>query len=284
VKICTYCGKEYPDETVFCPTDSKPLTGRKQEVLPEFSEVVPPVLPPPLPRVVWTDQGTRIFELILVCTIAFGNSILISLSSLFGFDYQHSATGALNWSDHILWEVSILGLLWYVLLRHGKSFSDLGLTWTVKDFGWSIIIYLAASYSHHAIYNALYFSGLTTISPTATSEHVGQFLFGGTIFVSTMLFQFINPFFEELIVRAYVITEVKNLTNNMANAVIISTLLQTSYHFYQGVPAALSDGMMFFIFSIYYAKTNRITPVILAHLYMDVGATLHYWLYYSSSS
>jgi len=72
-------------------------------------------------------------------------------------------------------------------------------------------------------------------------------------------------------------TEVKHLTNSITKAVIISTLLQTSYHFYQGVPAALSDGVMFLIFSVYYAKTNRITPLILAHLYMDVGATLHYW-------
>ena len=44
-----------------------------------------------------------------------------------------------------------------------------------------------------------------------------------------------------------------------------STLLQTSYHFYQGV---------FLVFSIYYARTNRITTIILAHLYMDVRGHL----------
>jgi len=236
-----------------------------------------PVLPP-LPRAVWTDRQIRIFELFLICTIAFGSSILFSFASIFGYIYHSPTQGALSWSARILLQASVLGLLWYILLRRGKTFSDLGMTWTGKDFGWSLIIYFLASYSHHAFYQILYFSGLTAINLKTTSEHVGQFLFGGSILISTMLFQFINPFFEELIVRAYVMTEVKHLTNSIMKAVIISTLLQTSYHFYQGGPAALSDGVMFLIFSIYYAKTNRITPLILAHLYIDVGATLHYWL------
>ncbi|HEY3760280.1 MAG TPA: type II CAAX endopeptidase family protein [Verrucomicrobiae bacterium] len=277
MKTCTYCGKEYPDDSVLCPVDGNPLSN-KENPTPESTKAPPPVLPPPLPRTVWTDRQIRIFELILIGTIAFGSSILFSTASFFGY-YSHNPTGgALNWSARILLQVSVLGLLWYVLLRRDKSFADLGLFFTAKDIGWSVIIYYLASYSRYAFYQILYSSGLTTINLKTSSEHVGQFLFGDSIFISTMLFQFVNPFFEELIARAYVMTEVKHLTNSMTKAVIISTLLQTSYHFYQGAPAALSNGVMFLIFSIYYAKTNRIMPLILAHLYMDVGATLHYWL------
>jgi membrane protease YdiL (CAAX protease family) len=93
-----------------------------------------------------------------------------------------------------------------------------------------------------------------------------------------ILFQFLNPFYEELIVRAYVITELKQLTNSVWKPIILSTLLQTSYHFYQGIPMALGEGAGFLVFSIYYSKTNRIAPIILAHLYIDVGATLYYFL------
>ncbi len=65
-------------------------------------------------------------------------------------------------------------------------------------------------------------------------------------------------------------TEVKWLTNSTELAIIVSTVLQTSYHFYQGVPAALSYVATFLIFSIFYAKTNRILPTIIAHLFSDV--------------
>ena len=85
-------------------------------------------------------------------------------------------------------------------------------------------------------------------------------------------------FFEELIARAYLMTRLKRLTNSVTAAVLISTVLQTSYHFYQGGVRALSYVAVFLIFSIYYAKTNRVWPIILAHLYMDVGATVEYWL------
>ncbi len=90
----------------------------------------------------------------------------------------------------------------------------------------------------------------------------------------TFFFGFLNPFFEEIIVRAYLMTEVRQLTGSGAKAVMVSTALQMSYHFYQGVPMALSDGAAFLVFSLYYSKTRRITPVILAHLYMDVLGTL----------
>jgi len=161
-------------------------------------------------------------------------------------------------------------------MRHGKSFRDLGLTWTRKDIGWAIILSAVGSLAFRAVYDAIYFGGLTAVSHKAASAYVGNVLFGGGIFFTTILFQFLNPFFEELIVRAYVMTEVKQLTNSATKAIIISTLLQTSYHFYQGGPAAFGHLTAFLIFSIFYAKTNRITPIILAHLYSDVGGTLWY--------
>ena len=34
--------------------------------------------------------------------------------------------------------------------------------------------------------------------------------------------------------------------------------------------------MVFLLFSLFYAKTKRLTPVILAHLYDDISGTVHY--------
>ena len=59
-----------------------------------------------------------------------------------------------------------------------------------------------------------------------------------------------------------------------ALAVLVSVAIQAFYHLYQGVPAALGHGATFLVFSLYYLRTRRIAPVVLAHLYMDVGALI----------
>ena len=41
---------------------------------------------------------------------------------------------------------------------------------------------------------------------------------------------------------------------------------------------ALSEGTIFLLFSLYYARTHGLAPLVLAHLYMDVGSTLMYWI------
>jgi membrane protease YdiL (CAAX protease family) len=283
MKQCPYCGKEYPDDVERCLTDNEILLGGELETIPaneEIAEVKSVAIPAPEPKFVWTDRNIQIFEVILICTIAFSSSILNSTYSFLG-NSSTSSSGTSNWpawdwTIRSTREAAALGLLWYILMRHGKSFRDLGLTWTRKDIGWAIILSAVGSLAFRAVYDAIYFGGLTAVSHKAASAYVGNVLFGGGIFFTTILFQFLNPFFEELIVRAYVMTEVKQLTNSATKAIIISTLLQTSYHFYQGGPAAFGHLTAFLIFSIFYAKTNRITPIILAHLYSDVGGTLWY--------
>jgi membrane protease YdiL (CAAX protease family) len=283
MKKCPYCGKEYPDDVERCLTDNELLLGGESEkILPseEIVEVTPVAIPAPKPKITLTEQNIRIFEVILICAIAFGGDILASTYSFLGNNFTSSSSNsnwpAWDWTIRTLREASALGLLWYVLMRHGKSFRDLGLTWTRKDIGWAVILGVVGSLAFRAVYNAIYFAGLTTVSHKASSAYVGNVLFGGGIVFMTILFQFLNPFFEELIVRAYVMTEVKQLTNNATKAIIISTLLQTSYHFYQGGPAAFGHMATFLIFSIFYVKTNRITPIILAHLYYDISGTLWY--------
>lgn len=278
MKTCTYCGKEYPDDSALCPVDGNPLSNGESNNTQEDTKSLPPVLPPALPRLVWTDRQARTFELILVCIIAFGGSLLASISILMGYNYENIHRGSLEWSAMALREITSLGLLWYILLKRGTSFRTLGLKWQLSDIGWAFLLVVAGTLAFSAINTSIYMSGLATGNYGTETARVGQILFGDGIFFSTFLLIFINPFFEELIVRAYIITEVKFLTNSAVTAVIISTLFQTSYHLYQGVPAALSNMGTFLVFSIYYAKTNRITPVILAHMYMDANGTLWYWM------
>jgi len=237
----------------------------------------PPVIAP-RPIFKLTDRQLQFFELVLVCTIAFSSGLFSSFYYLFS-GLHYSSGGARVWIFSAFRQLSVLVLLWYVLLRRSKSFFDIGLSWRRSDIPWSLLLRIGGSAAGIGVYNAIYFSQLTAINRSTAGFMIRGYVFGGGVTFATILAMFVNPFYEELIVRAYLMTEVKALTNSTMLAIVSSTVLQMSYHFYQGVPAALAHGGTFLIFSIYYAKTSRIAPVILAHLYSDLGAALFYLLY-----
>ena len=98
-------------------------------------------------------------------------------------------------------------------------------------------------------------------------------LLGFGISTLSLVFVCLNPFFEELIVRAYTMTEVLDLGGNQILAVIVSVIVQISYHLYQGLLHGLSLTFLFLVFSIYFVRTRRIVPVILAHLFLDLSGS-----------
>jgi hypothetical protein len=89
MKKCPYCGKEYPDDVESCLTDNELLLGDEQQLSPKPEEadvsisfVAFEAAAPP-PAVPWTDHQFRIFEVVLVCVIAFGTGVLSSGHSFF---------------------------------------------------------------------------------------------------------------------------------------------------------------------------------------------------------
>ncbi|MGO9543681.1 MAG: CPBP family intramembrane glutamic endopeptidase [Rhodomicrobium sp.] len=83
-------------------------------------------------------------------------------------------------------------------------------------------------------------------------------------------YSLLNPFFEELIVRAYLMTEVRALTGSWMLATALSVVVQFSYHLYYGWEGAIALSFLFLVFSIYYARTQRATPIIVAHGIFDI--------------
>lgn len=94
-------------------------------------------------------------------------------------------------------------------------------------------------------------------------------MLGFKISFLSIAFTCLNPFFEELIVRAYTMSEVISLGGGRTLAVLVSVIIQISYHLYQGLVHVLALIVIFTIFSIYFARTKKIMPIILAHLCLD---------------
>src|SRR5262249_26285107 len=146
---------------------------------------------------------------------------------------------------------------------------DLGLSWEPKQLAFGLLLWMAGTAGYTA-WSAL---TKTILAPLQLQEHqareIGAHFFGAGVSIPMLLFLALNPFFEEIIARAYVITELRFLPNNVHLAVAASVVLQMSYHLYQGVPAALASWVLFLLFSLYYAKTRSILAPIVAHFLVD---------------
>jgi membrane protease YdiL (CAAX protease family) len=90
-------------------------------------------------------------------------------------------------------------------------------------------------------------------------------------------FTLLNPFFEELIVRAYLMTEVFALTSSRTRAILTSVLVQSSYHLYYGWAGVASLSFLFLAFALYYMRSRRVLPVIVAHGLFDLYALSRVW-------
>src|SRR5207247_11444658 len=78
-------------------------------------------------------------------------------------------------------------------------------------------------------------------------------------------------------VRSVCITVICTLTQSSRLAILVSVLLQTSYHFYHGIPYALSAGVMFVILSIFtHARgaTGAHDLGLLRHFFPFIARTL----------
>jgi membrane protease YdiL (CAAX protease family) len=218
-----------------------------------------------------TEKRRRWFELALVLLVALSSPLFSAIYIL--------ATGArstsglspnVRWSYDFVHEATSLLLLGYVLRRRGLGFESLGLRWSLRDMlvaiPLAIVSYLAYAFAYRWISYICYLLFLSGPAYRAASTFFGH---PGWLAIPFALF---NPFFEELTVRAYLMTEVAELTGSATLAVAASVTVQAAYHLYYGWLGALSLAFQFLVFSLYYARWRRALPVVAAHGIFDLWA------------
>ncbi|HEY2856313.1 MAG TPA: CPBP family intramembrane glutamic endopeptidase [Gemmatimonadaceae bacterium] len=82
----------------------------------------------------------------------------------------------------------------------------------------------------------------------------------------------INPVVEEFLWLAYGITALQRYGTR--TAVIASIALRLTVHLYQGRFAFISVLPLAMVFTIYFVRTKRLWPVIVAHMLFDTLALL----------
>lgn len=85
-----------------------------------------------------------------------------------------------------------------------------------------------------------------------------------------------NGLLEEILVVGYLTERLERLRWSSAGIVIVSSLIRASYHLYQGWAAFAGNFLMGVILVVFYLRTRRLWPLILAHTLIDVVAFVGY--------
>ena len=220
------------------------------------------------------NQQKRWLELTIVLSVAFGEILYFQgLALTQGYIGGVISPRPSQELAGIIAQVTALLVLFYVGSHRNNFRHALGLYFRKQDWIDSLLL-LILGYLIFFICNALFanvFSALLGGYPYWLTSHFEL----STSFIS-FVFLSINPVFEELIVRGYLMREVAYLKKSWPLAILLSTAFQTSYHLYQGLVPMVSWFFVFLLFSVYFAEKKRITPLVLAHAYMDwIPSVLH---------
>jgi len=214
----------------------------------------------------WIDLG-------LVLVIAFGSHVLGSIYLLFHPVNPEYTNPRLLVA--LCTEITALVLFLVLFKRQGRTLKDIGLNshWTdaLKSFGLALAALLTMRLVGTVLNNAWFLAGLRSHQVETRG------MFTSTSIWALLPFLLLNPFFEEILVRGYLTTELIDLRKSVVLATLVSLGLQTSYHLYYGLIGALTVGSGLAVFAIYYAKSRRLMPVILAHMLWDLTALLGSW-------
>jgi membrane protease YdiL (CAAX protease family) len=214
----------------------------------------------------------RLLALGLVLFVSFGHFIASSVYySMGGTVPTNPRQQAARLLAALIAEAGSLALLWYVLSGQGRTWKNIGWNLEWMDLlraGGLVLGSVVGGYVMWYLVQVAYYS---YFGHYLTPNSTGGLLWFGISGLS-VAFVCLNPFFEELIVRGYLMSEILDLGGKGVWAILISIAVQMSYHLYQGFANGIMLTAGFAVLSIYFWRTRRIAPVVLAHLFMDAYA------------
>ena len=243
--------------------------------MPEPTTLVPEIEAPQVAPAAEESHRLRLLALGVVLSVSFIHFVIGAVYALFQLDKAsqryHSQVGVF---DALTAELISLLLLWFVLSANKLRWADIGwsATWTDLVHGSGLIIGTRIVAS---IAMMLFQTFFRAYNGNYLQPRSGHGILSAGVSVLTIVLVFVNPFFEELIVRAYTMSEVMALGGSRNLAIFVSVLIQMSYHVYQGLLRCIGLMAVFLLFSIYFSRTRRIAPVIVAHFWSDAWALIH---------
>jgi uncharacterized protein len=216
----------------------------------------------------WVESIPMRMEFPIVMLCAFGYSLVTVLQVFLAQPEAFVFTGETARSILILESVILLILGWFLRWR-GWTLARLGLmpSWRSTLMG---IALMPIAY----IVYALIFVMLPLLVPAVqTLSQIKSISISGVELWQVILIALLNPIFEEVFVCGYAIQWLKKY-NHIVIAVMISVTIRAAYHLYQPIPSAIGIWGIGLVFGSFYARTNRLWAVVVAHVIFDLWGLL----------
>lgn len=159
-------------------------------------------------------------------------------------------------------------LVAYVIYQRGDSLRRFG--WHIRPavFPGSLAVFVLAIAAYALVCMVLNSLGsLNVETPGARLEDEMVRQGGKGIF---LLLVVTSPLFEQTVVRAYLMTRLRDLGFGWTWCILASTIVQTLYHVHKGIPLVLAYCASFLVFALCFARYRNLPVLILAHLYIDL--------------
>lgn len=216
----------------------------------------------------------RLFLGTLACALSYPYLMSVMIMADMSFPFTLNQDMWLGIS--ILFELTALGVLWWVLRSQMRSWRSLGLHMSGKFVLHSIGLFIVAYAIYYLTYVSMWYGAyFLTGMPLTISTQTLTFLQEGTSWI-WWVYIFINPWFEELLIHAYAMTELTVYRFATWSITLCSVGIQTGYHLYQGSLFAVLESGLFLVFALYYHRTRQALPIVLAHGYFDIMGFLAY--------
>lgn len=206
-------------------------------------------------------------EFFLVVLLAFGLFSVASVRALFG---PLTGRAALLFDDHHVWtlmvyQLSVAPVIMYILWERGWRWLDFSVRITprgvLQGFGLAIAAF-ALSKGAFLLTSSV---ATASVAPAvaALPAAAGLLTMGGMLFAAV-----VKALFEEILVCGYVVQSLRGRFG-IALAVNASIALRMSFHLYQGPGAFLGFAIFGLIFTLFYVRTGRLWPLIVAHALLE---------------
>lgn len=201
-------------------------------------------------------------EVAIVVGLAFGYAILCSIYTLFS-EPAGPPIGQGHLMSLLIYEGCITLILWYFLAARGWTLGAIGF---VPDFHGAVEGCVIAASTYFLLW-LLWIPIAALLPELHASTNSTQVVTKGLPISLVVAVSLLNPVYEELFVCGYLISAIEKM-KSLTIAVNASVGIRMLYHLYQG-PAGLSVIPMGLVFALFYAKTRRLWPLVIAHGLLD---------------
>jgi uncharacterized protein len=209
-------------------------------------------------------------EFVVVVTVAFGAVILGNVLTVF-YPLQAPAINNAELRFMLVYELLLMTFLGTLLYLRGWRVARFGAPFTPGDLG----IAPALALGTYLISFALIVIAQALGGPSVQEAMSVPLATQDVSVASLIAVSIVNPIFEEVLLCGYVVTVVKE-RRSFWTAVNVSVAIRLGCHLYQGVMGLVFIVPLGLLFTIWYARTRRLWPVILAHSIIDAVGLWYY--------